>query len=287
MLQPHHRRHTGFRAFERGLDAQQTKQIAHAGVALLRAVHQTLQQHLVSCVSRQRHHLIPVGSSTPVALDIVRMLLVGLGSDHDGLEIIPVGKGVKLTHRPQRQVDIGSRDDVTLQAQRQSVAQHRTDEQQGRDKLRTDVAGHLQQAAFQLSPTNAQRRKTLLAHVLNVGTQASQGLHQHMYRTVLHALRSRQHVLLAFPRRQIGRHEAHGRTCCLDVDFVGIVAQGTDNHLRVVTVRQVVKLHAGSRQGIDHQRTVRDAFRCGQLHRCCQEVGCRKGVLHGFYTLII
>ena len=160
------------------------------------------------------------------------------------------------------------------------MLQRRTYQQQRRDKLRTDVASHVQRTAKQRLTLDEQGRKTLLAHVADVGTQTAQGIHQHTYRAVLHALCSRQHVFLTGTYRQQGRHKTHGRTTSLDIDFIRIVAQRTNHHSRVVTVRQVLGHHAPTRQRMNHQRTVRYTLRCRQLGRMTQLTRSRNCILH-------
>ena len=88
--------------------------------------------------------------------------------------------------------------------------------------------------------------KTLLAEILNVGTEITQRIHQYLYRTLLHALRSRDGVL-ARRDSQISRHETHGGSCSLDVYGVRLIHHGVDNHLRVVADRQVLRQHVAFR----------------------------------------
>ena len=286
MAQRHRRRHTRCRRVEVRLDTQETEDVTYRRVALFRTVHQSLQPYLVLLVLRQRHHLIPIRGGTPVVFYQIRTRLVGLGSHADGLEVLPVGIGTKLTHCPQRQVDIGSRNHVSRQAQRQAVAQHRTDEQQGRDELRADVAGHLQQSAFQPATTDAQRGKALVVHIFDVGTQQSQGIYQHTNRTVPHALRSRQHMFFTLPRCQVCRHETHGSSCRHDVYLVRILLQGTHDDLRVVAIRQIVRHHTASRQRIDNQRTVGDAFRRREFDRSLESAWSRQAILHKMFLFV-
>ena len=80
--------------------AQEAKQIAHLRVTLLGTVHQPRQPQLIVATVHQCHELIPVGRCTPVVLNIVGMLLVGLGANGDGLVVAPFCLSTKLTHRP-------------------------------------------------------------------------------------------------------------------------------------------------------------------------------------------
>ena len=247
MAQSDGRRHPTLLVFEDGLYAQQTEDVAHRRVTLLRTVHQSLQHHFVVLILAQGHHLEPVRCGTPVVLDIVHPLPVRLGLHHDGIVVAPFRISTIFAHHPQRQVDIRPRDDVTRQLQRQSVFQHRTNQQQGGNKLRTDVARHVQLTAVQPLALDAQRRKALCLRIADVRSQTAQGIYQHTNRTVLHALRARQHVLLAVPHRQQGSHKTHGRTAGLDIHFVRIVPQCTDNHLRIVAIRQIIGHNATTR----------------------------------------
>ena len=161
-----------------------------------------------------------------------------------------------FAHHPQCQVDIRSRDDVTRQVQRQSSLHHRTDHQHGRDILRTDATGHLQIATLQRLACDAQGRKALFAHVFDVGTQPSQCIHQRTYRTVLHALRTRQHVGTS-RQTEIGRHEAHGRTSRLDIDLRGqVLSHRLDNHIRIVAVADVLWKGCSTTKHMNNQSTV-------------------------------
>ena len=115
MAQTDTRRLTLHTFLKRRLHTQQTEDVAHTRVALFRTVHQSFQHHLVVRVLAQRHHLIPVRRRTPVVLNRVSTLLVRLVLHLDGVKVAPLGIGTELTHHPQRQVDIRSRDDVTRQ----------------------------------------------------------------------------------------------------------------------------------------------------------------------------
>ena len=140
-------------------------------------------------------------------------------------------------------------------------------------------------SAFQLAPLDAQWGKTLLVHVLDVGTQTAQGIYQDVDGTMLHALRTRDDVFLAIAGSQIGRHETHGGSCRFDVNLIGVGLQRIDNHLCVIAVRQVLWQHVTARQRMNNQCTVRDAFRRRQLHRQVECLGGCYVILHVVLTI--
>ena len=72
---------------------------------------------------------------------------------------------------------------------------------------------------------------------------------------MLHALRSRQHVRTSH-YTQIGRHKAHSRTRSLDVNLLRHVAHGINNHLRIITVAQVLGQLSATTERIDDKGTV-------------------------------
>ena len=98
--------------FEEGLYAQQAEDIAHAGVALFRTVHQSFEPHFGIGILREEHHLIPIGGGTPVVLDEVGALHIGLGTHGDSVTRGPFGIGPELAHGPKREVNVGAGDDV-------------------------------------------------------------------------------------------------------------------------------------------------------------------------------
>ena len=113
----------------------------------------------------------------------------------------------------------------------------------------------------------------------NVGSDVPKSVYQGLYRPQLHAVGTGQHVL-ARSGGQVGRHEAHSRTCGLDVYRWGHVAQCIEYHFGVVAVRQVVGRHSSSGQRIDYQCPVADAFRCGQVYRGVDSFRCSEYVFH-------
>ena len=115
-------------------------------------------------------YLVPVGGRTPVILDEVRTGLVGHRLNGDGVVTGPVHGGAEIAHRAQGQFDVRLRDDVARQAQFQSLAQRGTNHQQGRDELRTGVAGYFHIATLKPLSGDEQRRKTRIARIADVGT---------------------------------------------------------------------------------------------------------------------
>ena len=86
---------------------------------------------------------------------------------------------------------------------------------------------------------------------------------------------------------QVGRQEPHGRPCCTDVDSAGHVLQGTEHDLRVVGVGKTCWGCCVPAQGIDNQRTARDALAGRQLYLRMESQGWHQGqkwcVIHLFF----
>ena len=61
---------------------------------------------------------------------------------------------------------------------------------------------------------------------------------------------------------------------------VGIIVQCLDNHFRIVTVRQIARQRLSTRQRMNHQHPVADAFRRRQLGGVAQHARCFYLVLH-------
>ena len=244
---------------ETGLHTHQRVYVLDDGVALLRSVHQSFKHQLRLGVVRKRHHLIPIGRRAPVALNQILVLVVRMGVDFYGLHVAPVGIGSELAHHPQREVDVRTRYDAARHAQLQSVLEHRTNHEQRRDVLRTDVAGNLQIASFERTSLDAERRIALVGNVFDVGTEIAQRVNEYAYGAVLHAFGSGDDVL-AGRYGQIGCHEAHGCACRLDVDDVGIAHQGIHYNLRVVAHRKVLRQHIAVGQSVYNERAVADAL---------------------------
>ena len=254
-FQRHRLRLASLLRFKLRLHAQHAEDISGDRVALLRAVHQSCKPYLRICVRTEGQQFIPVARTAPVALDIVVAPLIGLRLHGDGVAACPFCVGSEFAHHPQSQVDIWSRDNLAHQSERKPFLQHRTDHQQCRDILRTHVALNFQQSALQLSARDAEWGIALFACIADVGTQFPQCVHQDADRPVLHALRTRQYVR-AWCHTQVGRHKSHGGSCRLDIDLLGHLLQGTDNHLRIVAVAQVLGQMLSAAERIDDQGTV-------------------------------
>ena len=241
------------------LHAQQREDIFHDGVALTRRVHEALEAHLRLVVPPQRQHLVPVSRRTPVALYRVLVSLVRLRVHRDGVRVAPVGVRPVLAHHPQREIDVRTRDGTVGDTQLQSVLQRRRNHQQRRDILRTDVACHLYVSALERAPIDAQRRIALLAQVFDVGAQIAQRIHQDAYRTLFHAVGTRDDMLARL-RGEERREEAHRRARPLDVNLVRASLHRVDNHLRVVAHREVLRQYVAARQRMNDKCAVADAF---------------------------
>ena len=115
-LQRDHLRHTLLLILEHGLHAEQAEDVARDRVALFGAVCQSRQSDCRFWVVTDGYHLIPVAGGAPVVLDEVVAVLVGLRLHGDGVDRGPFRMGAEFAHHPERQVDIGSRDDVARQS---------------------------------------------------------------------------------------------------------------------------------------------------------------------------
>ncbi len=123
--------------------------------------------------------------------------------------------------------------------ERQPFLHHRCDEQQGRDELRTDVAGYLQFAARQLMTADEERREAFLTPIADVGAHHAQGINQQTYRSVAHALGAGD-GMLAGGHGKISGHKPHGRTRRLNIDDRRHILQRCHDDAGVVAVGQVV-----------------------------------------------
>ena len=255
LLQCHHLRNALSLSLEGGLHTQQTEDVACCRVALHRAVHQSRKSYFGIAILAQCHHLIPVACSAPVAFDEVVATLVGLVGHGDGIGRAPLGLSSKLAHHPQSEVDVRTTDNLARKLQSESIFQHGSNHQQGRYVLRADVAWNLQKSASKLLSCNLQWGISLLAYVFNVCSKAAQSVNQYGYWAMLHAVGTSDDVGAAH-NTQIGRHESHGGTCCLDVYLIGHVSQGLYDHLCIIAIAQVFRQVAPSTQSIYYQRTV-------------------------------
>ena len=266
------------------LHSQQTEDVFHHGISLLRAVHQAFELDAGVDVAIQSHHLIPVGRSTPVVLYHIRCLLVRLWLHGDGVHIRPVGIGTIFLHRPERKVDVRAGCNLSCQLQFQSVLQNRTDHQERRDVLRTDIAHYLQVAAFQRLASDVEWGITFLLLVGDVGAQIAQGIYEDADRTVLHALGAGD-GMFARGGREIGGHETHGCAGCLDVDDLWHILKGGNDYFRVIAVAQVVGLDMASSHRTDYESSVADTLGCWQVDTCVQLAWCLDGIFYHTRTL--
>ena len=182
-------------------------------------------------------------------------------------------------HQLQRQVDVGTRNDVARQLQLQPCGQHGSYHQQGRDVLRTHVARQLYFAARQPGAGDTQGREAFVARIRDVCAQRAQGVHQDADGALLHAFGAGDDVC-ARRHAEVGGEETHGRAGGVDVYHVGHVVQGAYHDLRVVAVAQVLGACGSSRQGVEDERAVADALRGGQLYGGVQRGGGGESVLH-------
>ena len=108
---------------------------------------------------------------------------------------------------------------------------------------------------------------------MDVGTQQAQGIHEDTDRTVLHALRSRQHMGAA-RHTQVSRHKAHGCPRGLDVDLFRHLVECLDNHFRIVAVTEVLRQVRASAECVDDQCPVGYALRSRQLDGSVKPLWC-------------
>ena len=156
---------------------------------MLGTVEQAFESYLRIRVSVQRHHFIPVRRSAPVILDgVVGYAAVRLWLNGDGIHIGPFGTGSEVLHRPQREVDVRTGGNLARQLQFQTVFQDRTNHQQRRDILRTDVSHHFEMSAFQWLTYDVEWRIALFLFILYISSEVAQGIYQDSNRAVLHAL---------------------------------------------------------------------------------------------------
>ena len=135
-------------------------------------------------------------------------------------------------------MDVGHGGHVALEGEGQAVGQDGGHHEEGRDVLRTDGGGNADAAAGHVSPFDAQRGEAVLPEVVNAGAEAAQGLDQQTDRPLLHTRRARQGVAAAVGGSEQGGEEAHGGAGGADIDFVGTMLEGVEQHAGVVTLRQ-------------------------------------------------
>ena len=205
--------------------------------------------------------------------------------DTDAVRARPLRPRTEIVHQSQGQVDVGTRNDVSRQAQGQALGQYRPYHQQGGDVLRADIArqGHL--PPFEPGARDAQGREPLLPGIFNPRPQAPQGLHQDADGALLHPGGAGQETG-ARSHTQAGCEETHRGARGADVHGVRRMFKGPNHDARVVAIAQVFRTGPSPGQGVEDENTVADAFRSGQLNGSLQGDGSLEDILHGQWLVV-
>ena len=129
--------------------------------------------------------------------------------------------------------------------------------------MRTDVSRQRHLVALQLSAGDAQRGETFVLYIFYLCAQTAQGFYQQSDGALAHALGAGQ-CAGAFRHAEIGGEEAHGSTCRSDVNVCGKAVESFCHDPCVVAFTQILNAGFALCQGVQHQYTVADAFRCRQ-----------------------
>lgn len=150
-----------------------------------------------------------------------------------------IGRSPEVAHQCQRHVDVWARNDFAFEHQCQPFAHHRCHHEQGRNVLRTDICRQRNATPLQRFAHHAQRRKSLVFAVRNVGAQRAQGIDQHPDGAFAHTFCTRKNMRFAGADAEVSRQKAHGCAGSHHIHHLGPEGQGTLHHPRIVAVRGV------------------------------------------------
>ena len=114
---------------------------------------------------------------------------------------------------------------------------------------------NFQQSALQRAAGDADRGIALFTYIFYISPQRSERIHQNTYRTMLHPFRTCQDMC-AWGNAEVGRHEAHGCSCRLDIDLLWHRAQCFDDYRRIIAVAQVLGQRTAATECVDNKCTV-------------------------------
>ena len=142
---------------------------------------------------------------------------------------------------------------------------------------------------MQLPALDVQRGTALLAGIVDARAQLPQGVDEHPYGPVAHALAAVDDHIAALAGSQVGREKPHGRARSAHVDHSGIGAGQCVLHGRsVVALGQAMHPATAAAQRIDDEHAVAHALGSGQVDlardaRRCSEFNIHVPLYFAFY----
>lgn len=127
--------------------------------------------------------------------------------------------------------------------------------------------------------------KAFFLYILDVGSQTAEGIYKNGYRTVLHALGSRD-GMRAWCACQIGGHKTHGGACCLDVDGLGHVTKCGYYYFCIIAVAQMAKRKGAACHSMDDKGAVADTLGGWQLDSTVDLLGCLNDICHVMFCFL-
>ena len=156
---------------------------------------------------------------------------------------------------------VGSRHYLTFESQTQTLLCDRSYHQKRRNELRTHRSIESEVAPMQATSGDAQRRITLFSDIFYFGTQISERIHQHPYRTMTHSLTAVEHYGASFACGIICCKETHGGSGCPYVYHIGIIGRESLKHrVCVITLSHISETRGSIGEGIYDESTVTHAF---------------------------
>ena len=262
---------------------------------------ETHAQHLDAVVARaargQRAECDEVAGRRRIGLDVhhARRAITAAGGNREALPVVVLHLNAETRQQLKRDVDVGPRDQLAdhLDLNIAVLGRERQGHQQRRQELARHIAAHAhrcveRQRRQARAMLDVQRRKTVVAEIVDLAAELAQCVDQVANRALVHARHAREFKLAAeqgqrrgerahrrsgIAQKQLGRGLGRLGAKARDVHGVAVflhvatdLAQRVEHHAGVVGGEQIADFRGALTQGGQQQNAIGNALGARELH---------------------